>query len=112
MSVGVLRRSRRWGGTGVAVVEGVRSAMSLRRSVGISAPRATPRAYSCGVLESHDLEVDEESYQRGLQDGRAARARARELGAESDCESNAQPSAGSRGQREAYLRGYRAGLSD
>jgi hypothetical protein len=82
--------------------------MSLQRSVGISAPRATPRAYSCGVLESHDLEVDEESYQRGLQDGRAARARARELGAES----NAQPSAGSRGQREAYRRGYRAGLSD
>jgi hypothetical protein len=42
----------------------------------------------------------------------SVQARARELGAESDSESDAQLSAGSRGQREAYLRGYRAGLSD
>jgi hypothetical protein len=64
------------------------------------------------VLESHDLEADQDSYQRGLQDGRAANARARELGAESDPDFDAEPSAGSHGQRQAYLRGYRAGLSE
>jgi hypothetical protein len=60
------------------------------------------------VPEPHNLEADQDSYQRGLQDGRAARARSRELGVEPD----AEPSDDSRGQRQAYLRGYHAGLSE
>jgi len=64
------------------------------------------------VPEPHDLEADQESYQRGLQEGRAARARARELGVEPDPEPDDEPSASARGQRQAYPRGYRAGLSE
>jgi hypothetical protein len=64
------------------------------------------------VPEPHDLEADQDSYQRGLQEGRAARALSRELGIEPDSEPDPEPLAGSRGQRQAYLRGYRAGLND
>jgi hypothetical protein len=60
--------------------------------------RKRPPGYSSGVPEPHDLE------------GRAARRRARELDAGLNSESDAEPSAGSHGQRQAYLRGYRAGL--
>jgi hypothetical protein len=79
-------------------------------------PDPTPEEVDSGerlhVPEPHDLEADQDSYQRGLQEGRAATARARELGCEPDPEPDAELSAGSRGQRQAYRRGYRAGLSD
>jgi hypothetical protein len=84
---------------------------SLRAPSG-SVHKATSRATVWWVPEPHDLEADQDSYQRGLQEGRAARARSRELGVEPDPESDAEASAASRGQRQVYRRGYRAGLSE
>lgn len=60
-------------------------------------------------MKSYQLESNQNSYQNGLHEGRASRARAVELGTEP----RAEPSIVDVhvGDRRAYLRGYRAGLN-
>jgi hypothetical protein len=64
------------------------------------------------VPEPHDLEADQDSYQRGLQEGRAARKRSCVPGVGPNPETDAEPSAAARGHNQAYARGYQAGLNE